>query len=87
MADNEDNGEGGYLREGPAIRPENLNHSARLHADDEIPPSVSEEERTQIKSELQKGLLNNQNKNSDDRVSLSIDRFVSIVFTLPCPSL
>ena len=77
MTDNEDNGEGGYLREGPAICPEN--RSAKLHGDDEIPPSVSEEERTQIKTELRKGLLNNQNRNSEDRLASSIDRCVHCI--------
>ncbi|KAJ1521235.1 hypothetical protein ONE63_002920 [Megalurothrips usitatus] len=71
ISDNEDSGEGGFLREGPA--PEKENQLSRSHGDEPIQPSVSEEERTRIKAELRRGLLNNKNKDSDDRLSSPFD--------------
>lgn len=72
-SDNEDSGEGGFLREGPAVQPDIHSNSSRLHVDAPIPPSVSEEERVRIKAELRKGLLNNRSKDSTDRLSSPFD--------------
>ncbi|KAE8749523.1 hypothetical protein FOCC_FOCC003788 [Frankliniella occidentalis] len=71
--DNEDSGEGGNLKEGPAIKPENHNQSTKSHVGSPIPPAVSEEERIRIKSELRKGLLSNRSKDSNDRLSSPFD--------------